>query len=653
MARKIFKEIEEIPERDDDALDMLKRRLVVVSVIVMIFTALIIARLWFLQIDHGDDYKDLAFNNRVRIRQVAAPRGHIIDRNGKEIVTNRPSFNVVLIREDSQNLEDVLKRLAGVLHEDTSDLWKRIRDAAGSAPHIPIILKEDIPWDTLAYLENHNQDFSGIRIEVVPVRIYHYGDLASHLIGYLGIINKKELAEADPEKYTGEDLIGKMGLEKLREDDLRGQKGSNSSEVNARGFEQKLLKSEDPTPAKQIRLTLDVDLQQTAEAMMDQDEKAGAVVATEVKTGRVLVAVSAPKIHLDDFTGGISTENWNALLDNPKHPLINKVIQGQYPPGSTYKMVTALAGLATGAITESTIFNCPGHFQFGNRVYMCWRHSGHGAVDVRRALTESCDVFFYQVGIKVGVDTLADYAHMLGLGQKTGVEMEHEKNGIIPTRQWKLKQYKQKWQDGETVSVAIGQGYDLATPMQINMMTATVANGGKVFLPQIVESVHESDGKSTDQFHPKLIRELTGMGRNLAIIREGLTGVVNSDHGTARAAKIDGITVAGKTGSAQVVKLAQYKGMKDEEIPYKYRDHAWFTCFAPAEDPEIAVTVLVEHGLHGGSEAAPVAKAVLMKYFETRLQAIAKEKEDRKNVKPAAILPVPAVPTVPGTVVRP
>ena len=646
MARKIFEEIEEIPERDDDALDVLKRRLVVVSVIVMIFTALIIARLWYLQIDHGDDYKDLAFNNRVRIRQVAAPRGHILDRNGKEIVTNRPSFNVVLIREDSQNLEDVLKRLAGVLHEDTSELWKRIRDASGTAPHIPIVLKEDISWDTLAYLENHNQDFSGIRIAVVPVRIYHYGDLASHLIGYLGIINKKELAEADPEKYTGEDLIGKMGLEKLRENDLRGQKGSSSSEVNARGFEQKLLKSEDPTPGKEIRLTLDVDLQQVAEAMMDQEERAGAVVATEVNTGRVLVAASAPKIHLDDFTGGISTENWNALLANPKHPLINKVVQGQYPPGSTYKIVTALAALATGTVTESTIFNCPGHFQFGNRVYMCWRHSGHGAVDIRRAITESCDVYFYQVGIKMGVDTLADFARKLGLGQKTGIEMEHEKGGLIPTREWKLKQYKQKWQDGETVSVAIGQGYDLATPLQINMMTATVANGGKVFLPQVVEAVHESDGRSTDQFHPKLIRELTGMGKYMAIVREGLVGVVNGDRGTARAARIDGITVAGKTGSAQVVKLAQYKGMKEEDIPYKYRDHAWFTCYAPAEDPEIAVTVLVEHGLHGGSEAAPIAKAILMKYFETRLQAIAKEKEDRKNAKPAA-------PVTPGTAARP
>jgi penicillin-binding protein 2 len=630
MAEKIFKEIEEIPERDDEALDMLKRRLVVVAVFVMIFTALIIARLWYLQINSGEEYKERAFNNRVRIRQVAAPRGHILDRKGKEIVTNRPSFNVLLIREDSHDIDDVLKRLAGVLHEDISELWKRIREAAGTPLHIPVVLKEDINWDTLAYLENHNREFSGIRIEVVPVRVYHYGDMASHVIGYLGVINKKELAEADPEKYSGEDLIGKMGLEKLRESDLRGEKGSSSSEVNARGFEQQLLKSEDPLPGGEIRLTLDVDLQQVAEAMMDEEEKTGAVVAMEVKTGRLLALVSAPKIHLDDFTGGISSENWNALLENPKHPLINKVVQGMYPPGSTYKMVTALAGLATGAINENTVINCSGHLQFGNRVYMCWRHSGHGAVEIRRAITESCDVYFYQVGQRVGVDVLADYAHKLGLGEKTGVEMEHEKNGLIPNKQWKMRQHKQKWQDGETLSVAIGQGYDLVTPMQICRMTATVANGGKVFLPQLVETVRNAEGKVTEQFQPKLVRELTGFGRNLALIREGLVGVVNGDHGTARAARIDGVTVAGKTGSAQVVKLAQYKGLKEENIPYKYRDHAWFTCFAPAEDPEIAVTVLVEHGLHGGSEAAPIAKAVLEKYFESRLQALAKEKEEKK-----------------------
>jgi len=631
MAKKIFKEIEEIQDRDEETLDMFKRRLVFVAVLIMFFTALIIARLWYLQINRGPEYKELAFNNRVRIRQIAPPRGHILDRNGKEIVTNRPSFNVVLIQEDSHDINDqVLKRLAGVLHEDISELWKRIREAAGTPLYIPITLKEDINWETLAYLENHNQEFPGIRIEVVPVRVYHYGDLASHVIGYLGIISKKELAKADPDRYSGDDLVGKMGLEKLREDDLRGEKGSSSSEVNARGFEQKLLKNVEPLPGRDIRLTIDVDMQQVAESLMAAEDKSGAVVAMEVKTGRVLVAASAPRIHLEDFTGGISTENWKALLENPKHPLLNKVVQGLYPPGSTFKLVTALAGLATGAITENTILFCPGYYRLGNRTYRCWKHSGHGSVTLQKAITESCDVYFYQVGQRVGVDTLAKYAHMLGLGEKTGMEMEHEKSGLIPTKEWKLKQHKQRWQEGETLSVAIGQGYDLVTPMQVNLMTSIVANGGKVFVPQLVEAVRDADGKTVEQFKPKEVKDLSGLGKYLAAIRQGMVGVVNGEHGTARKARIDGITVAGKTGTAQVVKLAQYRGLKDDEIPYKYRDHAWFTCFAPAEDPEIAVTVLVEHGLHGGSGAAPIAKAVLEKYFETRLQAMAKEKEEGK-----------------------
>jgi penicillin-binding protein 2 len=593
----------------------------------MVFAAMIVARLWYLQVDLGKEYKELAYNNRVRIRQLAAPRGRILDRNGKELVTNRPSFNVVLIREDSQNLDNVLKKLSGVLHEDVSQLWQRIREASGEPLYIPIVLKQDIDWKTLAYLENHNRELPGVRIEVVPVRVYHYGDLASHIIGYLGIISKKELAKADPDIYSGDDLVGKMGLEKLREGDLRGVKGISLSEVNARGFEQKMLKRVAPLPGKDIRLTLDVGMQQVAESLMAAEDKAGAVVAMEVKTGRILVAASAPQIHLEDFQGGISTEKWEALLKNPRHPLLNKVVQGLYPPGSTFKLVSALAGLATGAITADTVLYDPGFYRLGNHIYYCWKRSGHGAVDLYKAISQSCDVYFYQVGQKVGVDVLAAYAHMLGLGEKTGVEMENEQSGLIPTRAWKLKHRGRRWQEGETLSVAIGQGYDLVTPMQINLMTSIVANGGKVYLPQLVESVRDADGKIVEQFKPKELRELKGVGKYLALIRQGMVGAVNGAHGTARRARIDGITVAGKTGTAQVVKLAQFRGLKGDEIPYKYRDHAWFTCFAPAEDPEIAVTVLVEHGMHGGSGAAPIARAVLEKYFEKRLQ----EKAEQKN----------------------
>lgn len=614
-----FNENVDIAERDEGALDLIKKRLLAAAVVVIFFLCIIVLRLWVLQISHGQEYEERAYGNRVRIRQLVPPRGHILDRYNREIVTNRPSFNVALIQEDSHDLGNVLKRLAPILDMDISELWEKIREASDTPRYVPVLLKEDIDWQTLAYLENHNHEFSGIRTEVQPVRVYHYGDLAANIIGYLGSISKKELEAADRDIYSGGDIIGKKGLEKLREVDLRGEKGRSYSEVDAKGFEQQQLKTLEPLPGREIRLTIDVDLQQIAESYMSAGEKSGAVVAMEVKTGRILAAVSAPTIHINDFVGGISTAKWQALLDNPKHPLINKVVQATYPPGSTYKMVTALAGLAKGVIDEDTVFYCPGHYSFGNRTYRCWKHSGHGPVNLLKAIGESCDVYFYQVGQQVGVDTLSEYAQKLGLGKKTGIEMEYEKSGLTPTKKWKEKYRKSKWQNGETLSVAIGQGFNLTSPLQICVMTATLANGGKLFRPQLVEQVVDPDGKVTESFAPELVSEVTGFERYFNLIRRGMEEVVQGKHGTARKVAIDGLTIAGKTGTAQVVKIAQYRFLKDDEIPYKYRDHAWFTCYAPAEDPEIAVTVLVEHGLHGGSGAGPIARAVLNQYFSGRL----------------------------------
>jgi len=636
MEKKLFiEDIEEITEHDEEAVNMLKRRAMVAVGVVILFLLIIISRFWYLQINLGEHYRDLAENNRVRIRSVPPPRGHIFDKYGREIVTNRPSFNVSLIREDSFDIQDVLKRLSVVLDEDIEELWERIRKGAGTPRHLPITLKEDVDWETLAYLENNKYKFSGIRIEVQPVRIYHYGDLGANIIGYTGSISPKEL-EADIEGvYEGGDLIGKRGLERIREADLRGGKGSSSTEVNARGFEQQQLKHQDPLPGRDIHLTIDVELQQAAEQYLAISDKAGAVVALEVDTGRVLAAVSSPTIHLEDFIGGISLKNWNALLENKRNPLLNKAVQGVYPPGSTYKIVTALAGLSEGVITENTTFYCPGHYYFGRRLYRCWKHSGHGTVDIRRALTESCDVFFYQVGQRLGVDRLAAYAKKLGLGTRSGIELEHEKAGIVPTKDWKRKRFKEKWHEGETLSVAIGQGFNNMTPLQICLMTAAIANGGRIYQPQIVEMVKTTDGEIIERLTPKLLSELSSRDKSyLHIVKDGLFGVVQGKRGTARNVRIEGLTVAGKTGTAQVVRLAQYKGLKEQDIPYKFRDHAWFTCYAPADNPKIAVTVLVEHGLHGGSGAGPIARVMLKKYFEQYLlEQARKEAEEEKDGK--------------------
>ena len=617
-----------ISKVNEDELDFYRRRAMYSSVVLLFFFAVLAARLWYLQIQQGEEYTRLAKNNRVRSLDIAAPRGNILDRKGRAVVTNRPAFNVVWVREGNRIDEDLIKKMAVILEMDIADLLARVRKMAGTPGHIPIRLAENLSWDKVAYIENNRMNLPGIKIEVVPQRVYHYGNLASHVIGYLGEISRKELEESEPGIYRAGDMVGKMGLEKLREKDLRGEKGRQNMEVNALGFEQHNLKGVEPLPGNDLQLTLDVDMQQTAEALMAEEDKAGAVVAVEVNTGRLLVVASAPVLDLSKFLGGISQKNWQEMLDNPKHPLINKTVQGQYPPASTYKSVTALAGLAEGIITPESIIYCPGSYRFGNRRYRCWKRGGHGSVNLKRALSESCDVYFYHVGQRLGVNRLANYAQHLGLGHKTGVEMEHEKAGLIPTSDWKMARYGKPWQDGETLSVAIGQGFNLVTPLQLTMMTAAVANGGILYKPAIIETVRDPDGHVTEQFQPVMRDHFEGQEHNLKIIRDGLVEAVNGRHGTARRAQLKGITVAGKTGTAQVVRLKQYKHLKEEDIPYKYRDHAWFTCFAPAEQPEIAVTVLVEHGLHGGSAAAPIAKEVLKKYFADRLSSSEKEEDE-------------------------
>ncbi len=619
-ARNIDVDMTLISPHDDAELDFFKKRVLSSAVVLIFFFAVLVSRLWYLQIQQGDKYRQLADNNRVRYVEVVPPRGNIFDCNGRAIVTNRPSFNVVLNREDRGLNYELLKKMAAILGEDVSVLLARIRKMAGSPGHIPIRLAEDIDWEKVAFIENNRLELPGIRIEVVPRRVYHYGNLASHVIGYLGEINERELKASAPGVYQGGDLVGKMGLERLLDKDLRGEKGREYMEVNALGFEQKYLKGIEPLPGDDLKLTLNMNLQRVAEDTMAAQDKAGAVVVVEVNSGRLLVSASAPALQLDEFVGGISYKAWQAMLDNPRHPLINKVVQGQYPPGSTYKLVTALAGLAEGVITPNTVFYCPGYYRLGNRIFHGWKHSGHGALNLIQALAQSCDIYFYHVGQLLGVDRLAIYARKLGFGRKTGVEMQGEKPGLVPTAAWKMRRYNKPWREGETLIAAIGQGFDLVTPLQICMMTATIANGGTLYKPSLIESIRDPSGRLVKQFEPHVSGRLVGQSANLKIIREGMVEAVNSRHGTGRAARLPGITVAGKTGTAQVVRLRLFRHIKEENIPYKYRDHAWFTCFAPAEHPEIAVTVLVEHGMHGGSAAAPVARAVLKAYFKDRLK---------------------------------
>ena len=601
---------------DPVELKMLKKRIDIAMAVIIFSAVLLLTRLWYLQIYRGDDFAKLSEINRIRIQTIAAPRGNILDRTGQPIINNRPRFNVVWNREDSPNPDAVIKDLAKILNEDISVLLDRIRAGTENPRYLPTRLKEDIDWETLVAIENRHLSLPGVRIEVIPSRDYLYGDFASHLVGYLGQISPAELKESRYADYQGGDQVGKQGVEKIFEEYLKGEKGRNYLEVDVHGLEQRQIKLQDPSPGNDLHLTLDIELQRAAEEAMG--DQAGAVVVMEVNTGNLLVLCSTPPLHLQEFVGGISTTNWNRLLNDPLNPLLNKTIQGQYPPGSTFKIVTALAAISEGVITPDTTFFCSGALHFGNRRYGCWKRGGHGTVNFQRALVESCDVYFYSVGQRLGVDNIAKYAQSLGLGKKTGIELEHEKGGLIPTRAWKQQRLKQKWQDGETLSVAIGQGYVSTTPLQLCRMTAAVVNGGTLYRPQMVRSITAPDGKTLKSFAPVSEGKILGSAPSLALIRDALVGVVNSPGGTAKVAALPEVLIGGKTGTAQVVRLAQIAGLSGEGIPYKYRDHAWFTSFAPAEKPEIAVTVLVEHGLHGGSAAAPVARAVYKKYFEMK-----------------------------------
>lgn len=618
---------------DEDELQQLKKRTDIATIIIIIFIAVLVSRLWFLQIHKGPEYQDLADNNRVRVLDIIAPRGNIVDRHGKIIVTNRPAYNIVWTKEDAPDPDAVIRLLTKLTNDDIADFLERIRDAADNPAYIPIALKQDIDWQTLVNIENNRYRLPGIRIEAVPRRDYLYGNLTSHLIGHLGEINQQELDSGRWQNYRGGDQVGKTGLEQLFEPHMRGEKGKQYMEVNALGFEQRQLKGLNALPGNDVHLTIDVDLQKAAEDAMAGI--AGAVVAMEVDSGRLLALASAPALNLDEFIGGISTKSWQALLNDPRHPLVDKTIMGQYPPGSTYKVVPALGGLAEGIITPQTTFFCSGSIRMGDREFRCWKKGGHGTVNLHRALTESCDVFFYLVGQRLGVDLLAQYARGFGLGNKTGIILQNEKAGLIPTSEWKKKAKGIAWQKGETLSISIGQGFDLCTPLQLAGMIAVVANGGKLYQPLLVDRITDPAGQVLESFSPVLTGEMAENRQALQLIRDGLVAVVNDPRGTGKEARLANITVAGKTGTAQVIKLAKDRSANANDIPYQYRDHAWFVCYAPAEKPEIAVAVLVEHGGHGGSVAAPIARQVLQKYFngtENQLSQAGKRKENNDTL---------------------
>ena len=594
--------------------DIFAKQLKIAVIFVLAVFGILVLRLWFLQIVGGPTYRARSENNRIRLQSMAPFRGVIRDRSGKILVDNRPSYDLYVIPEDIHDAEDLLGRLALLGNLDMGPIREKISRSDNGYPFKPVCLEKDISREKLAMLETRRFDLPGVMIKVSPQRHYFFGDLAAHVLGYLGEISEKQLKSGEfPHNKSG-DLIGKTGIERSWQHALNGGRGGEQVEVDAAGRRIKVISRRPPVSGADVSLTINRELQMLAEKALDG--KHGAVVAMDPRNGQILALASSPSYDPNLFITGFDAATWKNMVSSTDYPLHNRALTGQYPPGSVFKIVVALAGLQEGVITPHETLYCNGQYSLGRGKYRCWKRWGHGSVNLHKALVESCDIYFYHLGLRLGVDRIAHYAHQLGLGRKTGLNLGHEKGGLIPTAEWKLKRWGVPWQGGETVSTSIGQSFVLVTPLQVATFVSAVFNGGHVYRPQVTRWVRKPGGESIFEFTPQLIGDVKIKPEYLELVKYALSGAVNHPRGTGSKAKLADIKVAGKTGTAQVVNLKKEKDAKAKgEIPWKYRDHAWFVAVAPVDAPRITVAVLVEHGGHGGSAAAPIAKTLIEAYL--------------------------------------
>lgn len=587
-----------------------KQRIMALSFMVGVVFLFLVIRLWHLQILNVDDYHAMSENNRLRFVPVAASRGAIMDRTGKVLVSNRPSFSLAVIPQEVKDKEALLTLLSTLLGLDRAEMAERWEKNKGRAKFYPIVLASNITRDHVEIVEENRLRLPGVEIEMKPVREYSSSQLAAHLLGYIGEVSEKELNSTGFEDYNPGDYVGKNGIERALEEEIHGSDGGRQLEVDARGRVLRTISESHPTVGNSVVLTIDAAIQKQAERAFG--DQAGAAVAMDVTSGEILAFVSNPGFDPSLFSGKLPADVWQGYLDDKRHPLENKALSGQYPPGSTFKMITALAGLQDNRINDSTSIDCGGSYDLGTSTFKCWNKKGHGATNLRKSLRESCDVFYYQLGEKLGVDKIAAAAQAFKLGKPLGVELLNERSGLIPTTEWKQKRFGKRWYHGETLPVSIGQGAVLMTPIQLASMTATIANEGTIYRPHLVKRIVDADGKTLRETKTEIIGTASFPKESFMLIKQGMLAVVNEQGGTGAMARLYDVKVAGKTGTSQVVKLRDSK----RSTPYQYRDHALFVAFAPFEKPEIAVAVVVEHGEHGGSAAAPIAARILRAYFD-------------------------------------
>lgn len=563
-------------------------------VVATILLGIIAGRLAVLQLQQGQKFLKQAEGNRLRIIPYTAPRGNIKDRHGRVLASNRLSYSLALYPDKMSRaqVEDVILRLGKLLSIDAGEVRKKVEKLGYHSPH-PIKVKNDLDGRTIARIAEHQSELQGVSIEPDTIRLYPRGKMAAHVLGYTGEVTDTELARLSEKGYRQGDILGKTGLERLHDQELRGVNGSQQVEVDARGRPVQMLRMIPAIPGKDLKLNLDFDLQQVAEAALDEKHYTGAVVALNPQNGEVLALASRPVFDPNIFSRKVKPEEWKQL-QKANFPFVNRAFS-VYPPGSIYKIPMALAALESGHCTPGRLFNSTGSMRVGNRIFHDWSSRGFGVVDIVKSLQWSIDTVYYELGVEMGGDTMSKYAHEVGLGEATGIDLAGESSGLIPDPAWKRKYWHDKWWPGDSANVAIGQGAVSVTPIQAAVMVGTIANGGTVYEPRVVHDDHGPMVKRVNHWNP----------RNIALIHKALRLTVES--GTGGAADVPGKGVSGKTGSAE---------------DGKGKTHGWFACYAPDKNPSIALVVFCESAGHGGSVAAPVARKVLDRYFGLQSGAI-------------------------------
>jgi penicillin-binding protein 2 len=578
----------------------------------VLFTTLA-GRMYYLQVLERDKYATLAEENRISLRLLAPPRGRILDRFGVPLAINQENYRMLLVPEQAPDIEDTLDAASEIIPLSEHEKGKILREAKRRRSFMPVTVRENLTWDDVARVELNAADLPGCMIDVGQSRFYPKSDRFSHVLGYVSVVSEQDLT-GDPLLELPGFRIGKAGIERVHDMALRGKGGNTQLEVNALGRVIRELARNEGQPGAEVRLTIDANLQEFAYQRLG--EQSAACVVMDVKTGQVIVMASAPGYDPNAFAQGLTAEQWRDLTQHPRTPLINKCIAGQYAPGSTFKMMVALAALEHNVVTPDFGTHCSGKVELGNAVFHCWKKEGHGHVDMLHGLMYSCDVYFYEIAKRVGIDRIADMAKRFGLGGIMDIDLIGEKPGLVPSRDWKQRTLRSAWSQGETLVAGIGQGYMLATPLQLAVMVSRIANGGIAVKPRLTYELTtgpESAPLPTPSFPNMPINKAS-----LAVVRKGMRMVVNEPGGTALGARLpnpDWI-MCGKTGTAQVRRITQRERdtgvKKNDELPWKERDHALFVAYAPDEDPKYAIAVIVEHGGGGSAVAAPIARDVMM-----------------------------------------